>query len=251
MLEFFTGVLQGITEFLPISSSGHLVILSFLSQDIDLNTNDIAFLHIGTLFSILIFYRKRIRKIFESTETFLFFLKVVVVGVIPATLVGFFTPIQNTIDESPQILLVTGISYVLFSILLIFSEKINNKESFSITELTTNNAFLIGLAQSFALLPGVSRSGVTLITAMYLGMKKADAIYFSLLLGIPTIFGAWGLTFVTQSYELNSGIIFPTMVAMITGLVAIKLLVDFTTNSKLQYFGYYCLLLGIICLVIN
>ena len=170
---------------------------------------------------------------------------------IPAALVGFFTPIQNTIDESPQILLVTGISYLLFSILLIFSEKINNKESFSITDLTVNNAFLIGLAQSFALLPGVSRSGVTLITAMYLGMKKADAIYFSLLLGIPTIFGAWGLTFVTQSYELNSGIIFPTMVAMITGLVAIKLLVDFTTNSKLQYFGYYCLLLGIICLVIN
>ena len=251
MLEFFTGVLQGITEFLPISSSGHLVILSSLSQDINLNTNDIAFLHIGTLISILIFYRKRIRKIFESTETFLFFLKVVVVGVIPAALVGFFTPIQNTIDESPQILLVTGISYLLFSILLIFSEKINNKESFSITELTVNNAFLIGLAQSFALLPGVSRSGVTLITAMYLGMKKADAIYFSLLLGIPTIFGAWGLTFVTQSYELNSEIIFPTMVAMITGLVAIKLLVDFTTNSKLQYFGYYCLLLGIICLVIN
>ena len=251
MLEFFTGVLQGITEFLPISSSGHLVILSSLNQDINLNTNDIAFLHIGTLFSILIFYRKRIRKIFESTETFLFFLKVVVVGVIPAALVGFFTPIQNTIDESPQILLVTGISYLLFSILLIFSEKINNKESFSITELTVNNAFLIGLAQSFALLPGVSRSGVTLITAMYLGMKKADAIYFSLLLGIPTIFGAWGLTFVTQSYELNSGIILPTMVAMITGLVAIKLLVDFTTNSKLQYFGYYCLLLGIICLVIN
>ena len=251
MLEFFTGVLQGITEFLPISSSGHLVILSSLSQDLNLNTNDIAFLHIGTLFSILIFYRKRIRKIFESTETFLFFLKVVVVGVIPAALVGFFTPIQNTIDESPQILLVTGISYLLLSILLIFSEKINNKESFSITELTVNNAFLIGLAQSFALLPGVSRSGVTLITAMYFGMKKADAIYFSLLLGIPTIFGAWGLTFVTQSYELNSGIIFPTMVAMITGLVAIKLLVDFTTNSKLQYFGYYCLLLGIICLVIN
>ena len=251
MLEFFTGVLQGITEFLPISSSGHLVILSSLSQDINLNTNDIAFLHIGTLFSILIFYRKRIRKIFESTETILFFLKVVIVGVIPAALVGFFTPIQNTIDESPQILLVTGISYLLFSILLIFSEKINNKESFSITELTVNNVFLIGLAQSFALLPGVSRSGVTLITAMYFGMKKADAIYFSLLLGIPTIFGAWGLTFVTQSYELNSGIILPTMVAMITGLVAIKLLVDFTTNSKLQYFGYYCLLLGIICLVIN
>ena len=251
MLEFFTGVLQGITEFLPISSSGHLVILSSLSQDINLNTNDIASLHIGTLFSILIFYRLRIRKIFESTETFLFFLKVVVVGVIPAALVGFFTPIQNTIDESPQILLVTGISYLLFSILLIFSEKINNKESFSITELSVNNAFLIGLAQSFALLPGVSRSGVTLITAMYLGMKKADAIYFSLLLGIPTIFGAWGLTFVTQAYELNSGIIFPTMVAMITGVVAIKLLVDFTTNSKLQYFGYYCLLLGIICLVIN
>ena len=86
MLEFFTGVLQGITEFLPISSSGHLVILSSLSQDINLNTNDIAFLHIGTLFSILIFYRKRISKIFESTETFLFFLTPIIV--VPCRLVS-------------------------------------------------------------------------------------------------------------------------------------------------------------------
>ena len=251
MLEILTGVLQGLTEFLPISSSGHLVIISSLSSELDLNTNDIAFLHIGTLFSIVFFYRKRIFEIFEDLDTFIFYFKIILAGIIPAVLIGLLTPIQNIIDESPNLILITGASYLIFSLLLIFSGKINNSEALNIREITVSQAFVIGIAQSIALLPGVSRSGVTLLTAIYLGVKKADAIYYSLLLGIPTIFGAWSLTFINNSFQVNTNIVLPTVVAMFTGLLAIRVLINFTTSSKLQYFGYYCLLLSMFCFITN
>ena len=251
MLEILTGVLQGLTEFLPISSSGHLVIISSLSSELDLNTNDIAFLHIGTLFSIVFFYRKRIFEIFEDLDTFVFYFKIILAGIIPAVLIGLLTPIQNIIDESPNLILITGASYLIFSLLLIFSGKINNSEALNIRDITVSQAFIIGIAQSIALLPGVSRSGVTLLTAIYLGIKKADAIYYSLLLGIPTIFGAWSLTFINDSFQVNTNIILPTVVAMFTGLLAIRVLINFTTSSKLQYFGYYCLLLSVFCFIAN
>ena len=251
MLEILTGVLQGLTEFLPISSSGHLVIISSLSSELDLNTNDIAFLHIGTLFSIVFFYRKRIFEIFEDLDTFVFYFKIILAGIIPAVLIGLLTPIQNIIDESPNLILITGASYLIFSLLLIFSGKINNSEALNIRDITVSQAFVIGIAQSVALLPGVSRSGVTLLTAIYLGVKKADAIYYSLLLGIPTIFGAWSLTFINDSFQVNTNIVLPTIVAMFTGLLAIRVLINFTTSSKLQYFGYYCLLLSVFCFLTN
>jgi len=251
MLEILTGVLQGLTEFLPISSSGHLVIISSLSSELDLNTNDIAFLHIGTLFSIVFFYRKRIFEIFEDLDTFVFYFKIILAGIIPAVLIGLLTPIQNIIDESPNLILITGASYLIFSLLLIFSGKINNSEALNIRDITVSQAFVIGIAQSIALLPGVSRSGVTLLTAIYLGVKKADAIYYSLLLGIPTIFGAWSLTFINDSFQVNTNIVLPTIVAMFTGLLAIRVLINFTTSSKLQYFGYYCLLLSMFCFITN
>ena len=251
MLEILTGVLQGLTEFLPISSSGHLVIISSLSSELDLNTNDIAFLHIGTLFSIVFFYRKRIFEIFEDLDTFIFYFKIILAGIIPAVLIGLLTPIQNIIDESPNLILITGASYLIFSLLLIFSGKINNSEALNIRDITVSQAFVIGIAQSIALLPGVSRSGVTLLTAIYLGVKKADAIYYSLLLGIPTIFGAWSLTFINDSFQVNTNIVLPTVVAMFTGLLAIRVLINFTTSSKLQYFGYYCLLLSVLCFITN
>ena len=251
MTDIFLGIIQGITEFLPISSSGHLVIFDKLFPVINLNTNDIAFLHIGTLFSIVIFYRDRILQIFSNLIIFKFYLKIIIFGILPAVIVGLFTPIQEAIDNSSQILIYTGIAYFFLSVLLIFSERIVSKNILSIEEITINQAFMIGIAQAFALMPGISRSGVTLLAAMYLGLKKADAIFYSMLIGIPTIFGAWSLTFINQSFEVNTSILIPTIVAFLTGILAIKLLVKFTTESKLQYFGFYCLILSIISFGLN
>ena len=251
MTDIFLGIIQGITEFLPISSSGHLVIFDKLFPVINLNTNDIAFLHIGTLFSIVIFYRARILQIFNNLIIFKFYLKIIIFGILPAVIVGLLTPIQEAIDNSSQILIYTGIAYFFLSVLLIFSERIASKNILSIEEITINQAFMIGIAQAFALIPGISRSGVTLLAAMYLGLKKADAIFYSMLIGIPTIFGAWSLTFINQSFEVNTSILIPTIVAFFTGILAIKLLVKFTTESKLQFFGFYCLILSIISFGLN
>ena len=132
MTDIFLGIIQGITEFLPISSSGHIVIFDELFPEINLNTNDIAFLHIGTLFSIVIFYRARILKIFRNLTVFRLFLKIVTVGILPAVILGLLTPIQGAIDNSSQILIYTGISYFFLSVLLIFSERITSKNILSI-----------------------------------------------------------------------------------------------------------------------
>ena len=251
MTDIFLGIIQGITEFLPISSSGHLVIFDKLFPVINLNTNDIAFLHIGTLFSIIIFYRARILKIFRNLIVFKLYLRIITVGILPAVIVGLLTPIQDAIDNSSQILIYTGTAYFFLSVMLIFAEKVTFKNILSVEEITIKQAFMIGIAQAFALMPGISRSGVTLLVAMYLGLKKTDAIFYSMLIGIPTIFGAWSLTFINQSFEVNTSILIPTIVAFLTGILAIKLLVKFTTESKLQFFGFYCLILSIISFGLN
>tara|TARA_B100001027_G_scaffold149398_1_gene104655 strand:- start:836 stop:1591 length:756 start_codon:yes stop_codon:yes gene_type:complete len=251
MADIFLGIIQGVTEFLPISSSGHLVIFDALLPEVNLNTNDIAFLHIGTLLSIFIFYRTRILEIFSSYVVLKFYLKIITFGILPAVIVGILTPLQEIIDNNSQILIYTGIAYFFLSVLLIFSDKITSKNILSIEEITISHAFIIGIAQAFALIPGISRSGITLLTAMYLGVKKADAIYYSMLIGIPTIFGAWSLTFINQSFEVNTNIIIPTIIAFLTGILAINLLIRFTTESKLQYFGFYCFILSVVSFVLN
>jgi len=249
MYEFVAGVLQGITEFLPVSSSGHLVILSSLNNSLNLNTYDIAFLHIGTLLSIIVYYRKRILDTFYNIEIFTNSLKVISVALIPAVAVGLFSPLQEIIDSNKDILQITGVAYLLFSIILLSTRNLKGENNTSFQQISLKQAFIIGLAQAFALVPGISRSGVTLVTGMYLGIKKTEAIYFSLLLGIPTIFGAWLLTFVESSFTFNTAMLLPSIVAFISGLLAIRFLVNVTVNSKLQYFGFYCLLLSLFCFI--
>ena len=249
MYEILTGVLQGITEFLPVSSSGHLVIFSSLNDSIDLNTYDIAFLHVGTLLSIIVYYRKRIIDIFSHKKTFTNSIKIIAVALIPAVAVGLLSPLQEVIDSNKNILQITGAAYLIFSIILLVSLNSKNESTISFDQITLKQSFIIGLVQAFALVPGISRSGITLVTGMYLGIKKTEAIYFSLLLGIPTIFGAWLLTFVESSFNVNTNIVAPTIVAFISGILAIRILISITVNSKLQYFGFYCIALSVICFI--
>ena len=249
MYEILAGVLQGITEFLPVSSSGHLVIFSSLNDSIDLNTYDIAFLHVGTLLSIIVYYRKRIIDIFSHKKTFTNSMKIIAVALIPAVAVGLLSPLQEVIDSNKNILQITGAAYLIFSIIVLVSLNSKNESAISFDQITLKQSFIIGLAQAFALVPGISRSGITLVTGMYLGIKKTEAIYFSLLLGIPTIFGAWLLTFVVSSFNVNTNIVAPTIVAFISGILAIRILISITVNSKLQYFAFYCIALSVICFI--
>ena len=245
MIDIFLGILQGITEFLPISSSGHLVVFSSLFKENNFSTNEIAFLHLGTVLSILFFYYKDLIKLIKNKSSLLKIIKLLIVGMIPAAFVGLVLPISQLIDESKYILLITGFAYISFAVIMYYSEKSGDGETI-IENISIKEAFTIGVAQGFALLPGVSRSGITLITAMFLKIKKTDAIFFSLLLGIPTIFGAWLITLLQSSEGINSNLVIPTLFAFVAGTITIKILINFTVNSKLKIFSYYCFAMGII-----
>jgi len=203
MIDIFFGIIQGITEFLPISSSGHLVILSELFKDNSFNTYEIAFLHLGTFFSIFIYYYKDIFSILKNRNSLIQIFKLIFIGVMPATAFGLFLPISNLIDKSSAILFITAVAYVFIASVLYFADKLE-EGSKSILDLSLKESLTIGFAQAIALFPGVSRSGITLSTALYLKLKKTEAIFFSLLLGLPTIFGAWLLTFIQATEPINS-----------------------------------------------
>jgi undecaprenyl-diphosphatase len=247
MIDILFGIIQGVTEFLPISSSGHLVVLSELFKDNTLNTYEIAFLHLGTFFSILIYYFSDIFSIFRNRNALIQIFKLIFIGVMPAAAFGLFLPISDLIDESNAILVITALAYIFIASVLYFVDKLDEGDR-SILDLSIKESLTIGFAQAIALFPGVSRSGITLSMALYLKLKKTEAIFFSLLLGLPTIFGAWLLTFIQASGPLNNSLWIPCIAAFLSGLVAIRVLIKFTVNSKLNVFSIYCFLMGLVSL---
>ena len=172
MSDILFGIIQGVTEFLPISSSGHLVVLSELFKDNSFNTYEIAFLHLGTFFSILIYYFKDIFSIIKNRNSLIQTFKLIVIGVLPAAVFGLFLPISNLIDESSSILVITSVAYIFIASVLYFADKLEEGDK-SIFDLSLKESLTIGLAQAIALFPGVSRSGITLSTALYLKLKKS------------------------------------------------------------------------------
>ncbi len=247
MSDILFGIIQGVTEFLPISSSGHLVVLSELFKDNSFNTYEIAFLHLGTFFSILIYYFKDIFSIIKNRNSLIQTFKLIVIGVLPAAVFGLFLPISNLIDESSSILVITSVAYIFIASVLYFADKLEEGDK-SIFDLSLKESLTIGLAQAIALFPGVSRSGITLSTALYLKLKKTEAIFFSLLLGLPTIFGAWLLTFMQATEPFDDSLWIPCIAAFLSGLVAIRVLINFTISSKLNVFSIYCFLMGLVSL---
>ena len=184
MIDILFGIIQGVTEFLPISSSGHLVVLSELFKDNSFNTYEIAFLHLGTFFSILIYYFKDIFSILKNRDSLIQIFKLIVVGVIPAAAFGLFLPISNLIDESSAILLITALAYIFIASVLYFADKLKEGGK-SILDLSLKESLIIGVAQALALFPGVSRSGITLSTALYLRLKKLKLYSFHFFLDCP------------------------------------------------------------------
>ena len=172
---------------------------------------------------------------------------VVVIGVMPAAAFGLFLPISNLIDESSAILVITALAYIFIASVLYFADKLEEGDK-SILDLSLKESLTIGFAQALALFPGVSRSGITLSTALYLKLKKTEAIFFSLLLGLPTIFGAWLLTFMQATEPIDNSLWIPCIAAFLSGLVAIRVLINFTVSSKLNVFSIYCFFMGLISL---
>jgi len=246
---FILAVVQGLTEWLPISSSGHLVITQ---KALGLNLPLIysVMLHVGTLIVVLTVFRKDILEIikavvkrdFETEEGKLALF--IVVGSVPIAFTGFvfhdfFESLFSNLPAVGLALLITG--FVLF-----FSEKrIGNKK------MGMLDSILIGVAQAIAIIPGVSRSGVTISTGLLRKVDKATAFKYSFLLSAPAIAGAT----VMESKELVVGnidlipLFLGTIVSMIVGYVSLKLLQKIVMNQKIHMFAYYCWAVGVLIIL--
>ena len=249
------GILQGLTEFLPISSSGHLEIASFiLGTDPSQNLFFTILVHIATAISILYVFKKDIFNIisgiikFERNE--INFLKKIIASSIPVGVIGLLYEDKVELIFSGNIFLV-GSMLIITSIILFltyFSKK-NVKKEISIFD-----AFIIGLAQAFAIIPGISRSGATICTAIFLKVRKEEATRFSFLMVLIPIFGILILKIFKGFADLDSTeslkYVVPYSIgflsALISGIFACKLMIRIVKESKLIYFSFYCLAVGLI-----
>ena len=253
------GIVQGLTEFFPISSSGHLIIIPKVFQwkgVVDSLSFDVA-LHLGTAFALIIFFWKDwikltlsfTEKLFtdrsnlienENSRLFIFLF----FASFPAGIVGFL--LQDFIEQNFRSTLLVGITLIFFGILLWYLDK-KGKTNKNIKTMRLPDAILIGIAQAVALIPGVSRSGVTITIARALNIDRESAVRFSFLLSTPAIIGA-GL--VSSRKIFNSGIdnlsIFSIgfIAAMVSGLFAIKVLLYLAKRQDFNLFVIYRFLLG-------
>jgi len=249
------GGVQGLTEFLPISSSGHLTIgsqlLNFQEQGIVFD----VLVHLGTLFAVIIVFRSDLLKMVKAPFAILqgnkdksvrqFFLMdlYVIVATLPAVVVGLF--LKDSIEQLFGNILIVYSMLAVTGILMIVTKYLPRKDR----PITWSRSFLVGCAQACAILPGLSRSGSTIFAGVFLGVDREKIAKFSFIMSIPAILGAAVLQLgdlvknpPESSALINLGA--GAVMAGLSGYFAIKLLLDIIRRDRLQWFGYYCLLLS-------
>jgi undecaprenyl-diphosphatase len=266
MLILYTilfAIVQAITEFWPVSSSGHLIILhDVLHLDMfDSLTFDVA-LHVGTALALLLFFWKDVKRYFlalinlfrrfniahedQKTVISLF------LATIPAALAGFF--LESYIESLFRNTMVVAIALIVGGILFFIVEKFSKKklhyEGLSIPE-----SLMIGVAQALALVPGVSRSGITIIAGMSFNLKRDQAAKFSFLLSIPIVLGAglkkfFDINFDALTYQEIYIFSLGLIISLIAGYLVIKYFLRFLQKRSLNIFGIYRIILGLILLIL-
>jgi undecaprenyl-diphosphatase len=246
------GLVQGITEFLPVSSDGHLELAKYFLGDTSVGEESLfltIILHVATTLSIIVVFRKDIADIFKGLLQFKWnaqteFSAKVVVSMIPAVFDGLFFEEEIESMFSGRILLVAGM-LVLTGFMLVLAQyaKDTNKP------ITYVNAFIIGIAQAFAIAPGLSRSGCTISTSVMLGIDRNQAAKFSFLIVIPLILGKLCKDILDGHFstpiENTTTLVVGFVVAFLTGLFACRLMLKVVQQSKLIYFAIYCFIVAI------
>ena len=247
------GIIQGLTEFLPVSSSGHLEIAKTILGDEWIGKESLLMtvvLHFATALSTIIIFRKDLVEIFggllqfKNNESFQFSLKIVI-SMIPAALVGLF--FNNQIEGlfGGELTLV-GNMLLITGLLLFLADKAKS----SAKQVGIKGAILVGLSQAIAILPGISRSGATISTAVILGIDKEKAARFSFLMVVPLIFGKMAKDILSGDIQYESATFLPLIIgffaAFFTGMIACKWMIKLVKRSQLKYFAYYCFAIGAI-----
>jgi len=243
-------VVQGFAEFLPISSSGHLAILGqFMKLDSNVLTLTVV-LHAGTLLAILVYYFRFLADLIRQRDKKLMIL--VAVSTIPTVTMGLLLR-QSGYDEVLfNNLIFPGIGLLVTGIIILNGLSHKRENDIEVHSMTLSKALAIGIAQGFAIFPGISRSGSTISVALKLGIRKEDAATFSFMLAIPVIAGASMLEIIS-GLEHNSGdlsalglehLAIGFIVSAVVGYLSLKLLIAILKKNKLTGFAYYCIGLG-------
>jgi undecaprenyl-diphosphatase len=255
------GLIQGFSEWLPISSTAHLTL-----AEIFLNLKATPLLgitlHVGTLIVVVFYFRREVKSILASIVHWDFkteygqFIPLLVVAMIPTGIIGLLYVIflENIIEAAPThtLILMIGITF-LIGATMVYTSRIGKEDK---NDVTYTTALIMGIAQGLAIFQGLSRSGMTISTALLLGLKREKAFKFSFLLSIPAVIGDLAVEaytehgqFATQAIsrvDLLAGIV----LAMIAGYIAIKLVVNTVRSKRFHYFAIYTWLLGITLIVL-
>jgi len=254
------GLTQGLTEFIPVSSSGHLSIMqNLIGASGDGFHLFLEFINIGTLLALLIFFRKRIIAILGDVfvrKNYRLAVNILITS-IPAGIVGLLA--AKFIEAAPFFghLISVGVAMGAVGVLMILVNKLPSLSKLKDeNKLTKPRALMIGLAQMLALIPGVSRSGATILTGRTMGLNSASAAEYSFLASIPLMCGVVLKTFISSSdriYFVDNlwSLLLSNLVAMVAGLVALRFLLKFLKKrGALQMFGWYRVILGCLVLII-
>ncbi len=266
------GIVQGLTEFLPVSSSGHLAFFQNVFGKIDENLSGVTYtllLHVGTLAAVLVVYRKDVldlikgffslvKRLFTGKFKFsemndgekLFCL--LVMALIPLVLGAV---LEGTVEFISAYTWCIGVLWIINGLIFIFTERMNKKTR-SFDTIKPKDAFTVGFFQLFAILPGISRSGMTITGGVIKGFERDFAVKFSFILSIPAILGSVVITLIKDMDSLavggNMGVFAAGVVAsFVSGLLAIKLLTYISNKHSFKSFAYYCIGIGVVAIVID
>ena len=261
------GIVQGLTEFLPVSSSGHLVLgQAYFGMKTSLLTFNIS-VHVGTLFAVLVVYFSDISDMLRSVfslcskavqlkpvrhiiakDTHLKMALWIITGSIPTAITGFILKQFERVLFSSTLLV--GVSLILTGTIL-WSSKHFYYSQRKETLVGIKRSLIIGATQGIAVIPGISRSGITISTAMFVGLDRKTAATFSFLLSIPAIVGAEILS-IKDMFEkgltLDIGTLYAAIASFVTGLIALKLLLSLVHSGRFHLFAPYCWLVGVLVL---
>lgn len=252
------GIVQGITEWLPISSTGHLIIFeSFLQMNFQKEFIDTFFvvIQLGSILAVIILFFNKINPFQKNKEEvknkISLWLKIIIAS-IPVAICGFL--FENKIDELLYNPFVVAVMLILFGIVILLVEKYKQKFVIEdIKDITFKLAFFIGVFQVLALIPGTSRSGATIVGALILGLSRKSASEFSFILAIPALLGAGLIKLLKMgfAFSLTEWIILTIGVAtaFIVSILVIKLILNYIKKHDFKVFGYYRIILGIIILL--
>ena len=237
------GLVQGLTEWLPISSSGHLVLIeSYFGIEQPLLY--VAVLHMASLLALVFYFRKRIVHIFTS-QTDKRMIWFILLATVPSVFVGYF--FFDFFESLFTSMIITGVSFIINGLILFLTDLRQGKNI-----LTLGKSFIIGIAQIFSIVPAISRSGVTITAGTLQGIDKLEAATFSFLLAIPIVFGASLFSFFRVEWTEN--ILFLSISALVAFFVSywsLGYLLNLLKKKKFYLFGIYSIILGIIVLFLN